>query len=169
MIIKYFDDTLYPKSQINNLRHTVRVFLKNENHKYMFLHIVGVDDFGKRDHYESIGGGIEKGESKVMALQREVLEECGLVVNNIQEIGTIIDRYYLINRETHSHFFYGEVNTTKQMPRHLTDMEKNLFDGFIYLDEDEVLNALNYDHQNNVGILVMRRDYCAFDYFLKNK
>lgn len=50
----------------------------------------------KNTYYKLPGGGIEKGESIIEALNREVMEEVGAKINIVSEIGTIIeykDRY----------------------------------------------------------------------------
>lgn len=167
MILARFDDLEYVKQPITHIRHTVRVFLKTQNNKYIFMKIKGADDFGERNHLESVGGGVEDNESLNEAILREVREETGYVVSNIKSIGTIIDRYYLIGRETHSHFFVGNVDTTNRKQTYWTDLEKFLFDEMVELSEDEVITALN-NPQTKIGKLIYRRDLLAFMKMLDN-
>lgn len=168
MILARFDDELYPKSEIKRIRHTVRLFIRDENDLYWFLVIRGEDDFGVRDHYETIGGGIEKNESFEEAIIREVREEIGCVPYAIRPIGTIIDRYYLIGRETHSHFFSVRIDSTKQTVNQLTPLEQTLFFDCIKVKKEEVSDILSLDKtQSKVDYLVQRRDVWAWEYALK--
>ncbi|MBR3841045.1 MAG: NUDIX domain-containing protein [Erysipelotrichales bacterium] len=161
MILKRFDDTEYPKTLITHLRHTVRIFLKTERNTYVFVKIKGSDDFGERNHIESIGGGIEGFETFDEALHREVLEETGYELLDYSYIGTIIDRYYLIARETHSHFFIGSINTTNKHETKLTSLEESLFDKLVELSEEEVLEELN-NPKTKIANLIYQRDLLAF-------
>lgn len=165
MIISRFDDTLYPKKEITHIRHTVRLFVQDENDLYWFLVIRGKDEFGIRHHYETIGGGMEKGENFHSAIQRELMEEIGYEANEIREMGTIIDRYYLIGRETHSHFFKVRIDSNKKHERHLTDLEKTLFSDLVKIPKEEIATILSLEQcQSKVDYLVHRRDLCAFQY-----
>ena len=164
MILKRFDDTEYPKTEIKKLRHTVRIFLKTERNTYIFVKIKGSDDFGERNHIESIGGGIEGFETFKEALEREVMEETGYELLDYSYIGTIIDRYYLLARETHSHFFVGSVNTSIKHNTNLTLLEESLFDRLVELSEEEVLEELS-NPKTKIAKLIYQRDLLAF----KNK
>lgn len=170
MILKRFEDELYSKSEIKQIRHTVRLFIKDENDLYWFLVIRGEDDFGVRNHYETIGGGIEKEESFEEAIVREVMEEIGCVPYDIKSIGTIIDRYYLINRETHSHFYSVRIDSTKQVEKQLTPLEQQLFFGCVKVKKEDVSDLLDLNKtQSKVDYLVQRRDLWAWEYALKNE
>ena len=79
-------DFIYPRSEIKINRKTVRVILVNEKKEIALLHILGKDKFGDRDHYETIGGGVNVNEDLITSLRREVLEEVGYTIKNIKEI-----------------------------------------------------------------------------------
>ena len=160
MIIARFDDTEYPKSYIDHIRHTIRIILRTQNDTYVFLKIKGSDDFGERNHIETIGGGMENNESFDDTIKREVKEETGYSLLSYDYIGTIIDRYYLIHRETHSHFFEGYIDTSKKDEVHLTELEKTLFDGLIELSYDEAIKELN-NPTGRVAKLIYQRDLFA--------
>ena len=168
MILARFDDTEYPKQNITHIRHTVRIILKNEGNKYIFLKIKGNDIFGERNHIETIGGGIEGYESMEHALLREVNEETGMNLKEYTYLGTIIDRYYSINRETHSHFFVGTIDTTDHRDLPLTDLEKQLYDGIVELTEDEVLEELQHP-KTKIAHNIYQRDRFAFEVARKKK
>ena len=74
-IIARIKDDLYPYEGYDHIRQTARAIAENEEGKLGFLHIVGEDLFGMRDHLESCGGGIEEGEGICEALLREIQEE----------------------------------------------------------------------------------------------
>ena len=86
-------DFIYPRSEIKINRKTVRVILVNERKEIALLHILGKDKFGDRDHYETIGGGVNVNEDLITSLRREVLEEVGYTIKNIKEIGKIDKTY----------------------------------------------------------------------------
>ena len=126
----------------------------------MKLH--GVDEFGEREGIESIGGGMEGFETFEETIKREVREESGYEVESYRLLGTIIDRYHLIQRETHSHFFVGEVDTTKQGPISRTPQEQKLMEGVVELSYSEALKELTHP-KNKVSKLIYRRDLLAFE------
>ncbi len=61
-IIARFRDDLFPYHGYDHIRYTARALIENEEGEFGFLHLVGEDFFGVRDHLETCGGGIEKGE-----------------------------------------------------------------------------------------------------------
>ena len=113
-IIGRFKDELFPYNGYDHIRYTARAIIENENNEFGFLHLVGEDFFGVRDHLESCGGGLEENEDLVDTIIREVKEEMGLSIRHLKLLGSIIDTYNLINRITLSTFFYCSVDTTKQ-------------------------------------------------------
>ena len=160
MILARFDDTEYPRSDIVQLRHTVRCFLRNTNGKWLVLQVDGNDIFGDRNHVETIGGGKENNESYEECLQREVLEETGYLVEKSWYIGTIIDRYYAIQRETHSHFFYATISSQKQKQRNLTEFEKTFELNIKEYTYDELIEELNHP-KTRIAKLIYQRDLFA--------
>ena len=69
------EDNIYPLTKINRTRETVRVILVNERKEIGLIHIKGIDKFGNRDHYETLGGGVNDNEDLITSLIREVKEE----------------------------------------------------------------------------------------------
>ena len=57
------DDDQYEFEGYDHIRYTARALAENQEGRFGFLHIVGEDFFGERDHLESCGGGMEEGES----------------------------------------------------------------------------------------------------------
>ena len=58
-IIARIKDDLYPYEGYDHIRQTARALCENEKGEFGFLHILGEDYFGIRDHLEACGGGIE--------------------------------------------------------------------------------------------------------------
>ncbi len=158
-ILGYLHDDQYPPAEISHIRYTARAIVFN-NDRFAFLPIRGEDDFGIRDHIETIGGGIEAGESAEETVIRECLEEAGIEVNIKDFLGVVVDHYHLIQRQTVSYFFLAEaINDGHQT--HRTDMEKSLMDEVLWLSEEECLKMLDMPVEK-IGRLIQRRDKIAF-------
>ena len=150
------EDFIYPKSEIKIKRKTVRVILVNDKKEIALLHILGKDKFGDRDHYETIGGGVNVNEDLITSLRREVLEEVGYTIKNIKEIGKIDIEYCLLNRIDESHFFYAEIDEYKGTS--LEEYEKEIFDKVEWFSLSSVDELYNKEVLN-VGKMIHKRDY----------
>ena len=64
VLIGKLTDDLYEYEGYDHVRFTARGLIENEEGKFGFLHIVGEDLFGERDHLETCGGGIEEKEHR---------------------------------------------------------------------------------------------------------
>lgn len=166
-MIARFEDDIYPKADITHIRHTARAFIVDEDNHYLFLHIRGEDEFGVRNHLETVGGGIEQGETAEEAVLREISEEAGFdSAEIICDLGIIEDTYNLIHRKTLSHFFAAKVKRSEQGKNHPTKSELTLFDDMVWIPQTQVESVLSdprYRHM--VGELVHRRDLCAFRFY----
>lgn len=158
MILHEFYDHEYPQSGFNTIRRTARSLTLNDEGKLGFLHVVGEDFFGVRDHLETIGGGLEIGESDEAALQREVQEEIGYTCTIVADLGKIIDRYNLIDRITVSHFFVSRIG--ERVASNRTEEEKILLEGVLWLSLEEAL-AYYEKPLTKVNLLIQQRDQCA--------
>lgn len=165
-LIAHYEDTFWENVPIENLRFTSRVFVRNDEGQYAFLHIVGEDFLGVRNHLETCGGGVEENETFLEAAIREVEEEIGVKAKNYREIGAIIDRLNPIQRMTCSVFFYAELDEIYENTNR-TDDEKILIDSVLWLYPDEVIRRLS-QAQSFVDAFVHRRDLRAFIYLLEN-
>lgn len=163
-LLAVYDDPFYEDKGIQSVRFTARVFLKNQEGKYAFLHILGEDGFGHRNHLESAGGGVEEGESFLQAAQREVQEELGMVAKDFNLIGMVIDEYHLIHRMTCSVYFSATLshqNGTTQR----TDEEKLLIEKIEWLKPEEIFRTLT-SADSFIGNLVHRRELTAFTEYI---
>lgn len=153
------DDDQYVQSEITHVRFTARAIAVKDN-LFAFLSIKGEDDFGIRDHIESLGGGIDEGEDAQITIVRECLEEAGFEVEVKALLGVIVDRYYFIQRQTFSYFFLVEVKNI-QSQTHRMPMEQTLMQEILWLSESETLRMLDFPVEK-IGRLIQRRDKVAF-------
>lgn len=161
-------DDQYPYQGINNIRYTARGLIENSKGKFCFLHIVGEDYFGKRDHLETCGGGLEENEYLDDCLIREVKEELGYSIKDIKLIGSILDCYNLINRITYSTFFHCYIDEDITLESNRTDEEQSLIKEVLWLDPLEALDWLEKKSINKCDKLVHARDKLALRYYLQN-
>lgn len=158
-ILGNLQDDQYPISEISHTRYTARAIIVDKD-RFAFLPIRGEDDFGIRDHIETIGGGIEEGESAQETIIRECLEEAGIEIKIRTFLGVVVDHYHLIQRQTVSSFFLVDViNAEHQTDR--TEMEQTLMNEVLWLSEEECLKMLDQPVEK-IGILIQRRDKIAF-------
>ena len=151
----------------DHIRYTARALAENQEGRFGFLHIVGEDLFGERDHLESCGGGMEEGESLFDTIKREVMEELGLEVQSCEYVGTIIDSYNLIKRITVSSFFHCLVDSSTLQETHRTEEEQILIKEIVWLTPEEAMDWLENRAEHKVDKLVQRRDAMALRYYLE--
>jgi 8-oxo-dGTP diphosphatase len=163
-LLAIYDDPFYADEGIDSLRFTARVFLRDEVNRFAFLRIFGEDGFGHRNHLESAGGGVEEGESFLQAAQREVMEELGVVAQDFDLIGLVIDEYHLLKRMTCSVYFAARL-VSKNGPTNRTEEEKLLIAKIEWLTPDEVMKILSVA-VSPVDNLVHRRELTAFTHYL---
>lgn len=159
----YLEDNLFDKQDIIYERHTVRVIIENDEGKYGYIRIKGSDIFGERNHLESCGGGIEKGESQLDTLHREVKEEMGCTCEVIAYLGTIVHDFNVIQRRTYAYYYFVRLLDDK-MNTELTDLEKTLFDSIEWLTLEEVKYELSLPN-SKIGTLVHQRELIALELF----
>ena len=135
-------DQEFPYTGINHVRDISRGVIYNDNNQIALIHLKGDDIFGHRDYYETPGGGKEKGETFKDALIREIKEEIGVDIDNIEEIGRVIDFYNLINRENNNHYYLAHAKEITDKVK-LNEYEKDLFESIVWVDIDKVLEVFN--------------------------
>lgn len=170
MLIAILEDNAFRKKMKipYDKRWTVRALAYNEEGRLCFLRIKGSDMFGKRNHLETVGGGVENDESLEEALFREVREEIGYECEIVEELGVVVDHYNLINRENISTYFVVKLtNNLGHTAR--SEEEQNLISGVEFLDEQDALKMLSDYQKQTVNELVQRRDYYALKYYMKKR
>ena len=101
-----------------------------------------------KKEYKLPGGGIELQENKIEAFKREILEETGCLVKEIQEIGYTEELKSLENFKQISYVFVAKVDkNTGEL--NLTDMEKEEGAEVLWMD---IISAEKYieDCYNNL-------------------
>lgn len=167
MNYKTIKDFIYPKNQLENKkRKTVRALLIKDN-KIGLLHIKGDDlAFGKRNHLETPGGGIDDSESPIEALKREILEETGFTIKNIQYVTTVAVEYNPLNRIDVSKIYACVIDEDTHKTA-LLDYEKEIFDGFSFYSLDTIEETFQEIHDDNVSKLIYQRDLYAINKYKK--
>ncbi|MCR4854875.1 MAG: NUDIX hydrolase [Erysipelotrichaceae bacterium] len=167
-VIARIDDDLYPFEGYDHIRYTARALAENEEGKFGFLHIVGEDYFGVRDHLETCGGGMEENEGIFDTLEREILEEMGYKSKKMTMIGHVLDAYNLIGRITYSSFAHVLLDTSQSFLPERTEEEKILIKEILWLDPEEALYRLEHQFTSKVDLIVQRRDAAVLRYYLEN-
>ena len=156
-MIGHVNDVVYEDAPIIKIRNTSRGFIIKDD-KIALIHVVGEDDFGKRDHYETPGGGVED-EDFVSCLRREIIEELGYEIDDISEVGIVSNNYYLLNRCDVAHYFVA--HATKYVGNHYTDLETTLFKEVIWVPIKEIFDFYQKNDSKNVGLIIHKRDMLA--------
>jgi 8-oxo-dGTP pyrophosphatase MutT (NUDIX family) len=146
------------------IRKAVRAFLFKDN-KFCLIHIDGEDKFGKRNHYETPGGGVENGENLITALKREMSEETGFEIDNITEIGKISIEYKLVNRIDEENYFYCEACAKHET--HLLEYEKSLFKELNWFTINEAIEMYKKHKTTKCGEMIHERDFNALLYLIR--
>ena len=158
-------DTFYPPAPIERERDAVRGIVLNDKNEIALLHMLGLDVFADRDHFELPGGGVELGEDFETALRREMGEEIGLEIEILAEVGIIANEYNRIRRRDVQHFYLARAVGTR--PMHRTALEKKLVHAVVWVPAGEILSMYDTRPVENVGIEVHTRDRIAVAEALK--
>lgn len=169
MLIAILEDKVFRKTtkEAYTKRWTVRCFAYNQNNELVFLRIKGMDALGKRDHLETVGGGVEHEEELEDAIKREVKEEIGYNCEIVENIGYVVDHYNLLNRETISTYFIVKLKEHVGGSRSKT--EEKLIHGLETYKETDALYELSQYKRRTVDELVQRRDLIALKHYMKKK
>jgi len=121
----------------------------------------------KHNYHKLPGGGVEKGEDLLAALQREVLEETGCSVEvRSQNVGIIIEYRDEYEELQISYCFVADV---VGQPRAASFTEKEISDGFQlqWVNVDQAIDTLKSDQPDDyLGKFIKQRD---LEFLLKAK
>lgn len=136
------------------IREAARAVLFDENGLVPLLFV------SKYNYHKIPGGGIDKGEDKLQALAREVLEEAGSEIKVIGEVGKIIEFRSKWNFKQVSYCYLGQV-ISKVKPNFT---EKELSQGFklMWLPLDEAILKIENDKPENYEGSFIRERELAF-------
>ena len=127
----------------------------------------------KHNYHKLPGGGIEAGEDISIALNREMMEEVGVNINVLGEVGTIIEYRNKYQQLQISYCFYGEVKGNIKETS-FTDEEINNGFQLKWIALEEAVSTLENDIPDNyVGKFIQNRDLLflkkAYDILKVNK
>lgn len=128
--MRYLKDPNEPIKSIEKIRVSVRAILLNEKAELGYLYYQGQDLFGIRNHFESVGGGINPQESLIDALKREVKEETGFTIQDIDYLESIIDEYGKLNQVNVHHYFVCRIKKVGE--KNLQGYEKELIQSLVF-------------------------------------
>ena len=108
-LMLHLQDEEWPFTYIDHDREIVRAIVFDEEGLLYFVRAERDDDFGKATLIETSGGGVEKGEDLLHAIQRELKEELGASVEVLCKIGVVSDYYNLIHRHNINNYYLCKV------------------------------------------------------------
>lgn len=154
--MKVIKDEIYPYQKIEKERQTVRGVVLKDN-KVALLKIKTEDIFGIRDHYELPGGGIEKGENKITALERELKEEIGVIIGKANYIDQVAVEYSLLQRRDVATCYYTFVKDF--CSNQLTKYEKSIVQAVEWIDIDQAIKIMDQNIKGVASIIYTRDSY----------
>ena len=155
-VIAHLKDNEFPDNGYNHTRKIVRGIVYNDNFEIALIRIHNTDIFGERDLLETPGGGVEKGETLLDGFKREIKEEIGATIDNIEEIGRVVDFYNLIYRRNNNHYYLAHIKSLGE--NHWTNYEKTLFEGVRFLNIDDAIKAYESFRDLPVNNIVKNRE-----------
>ncbi len=150
-------DTQWNKEYIDHDRNIVRAIVYDENRMFYFVRAVRDDEFGKATLIETSGGGVEKGEDLITAVQRELKEELGVSVDVVCKIGIVSDYYNLIHRHNINNYFLCKIKSFGQKNLTQDEIEKFHLSTLKMSYEEAVIE---YENRKNskLGTLIANRE-----------
>ena len=149
-------DNQFEDNGWDNERLIVRGICYNDKKEVALIHLLCDDFFGHRDYYETPGGGVEENEALEEALKRELTEELGADIDNIEEIGRVVDFYNKINRKNNQHYYLCHL--TKLSEKHLTRYEKIIMENVVWVDIDTAIKLYKESKDTPISILVKKKE-----------
>lgn len=173
-ILKINDEIIGEKVyEIKNpkTREAVRTILFNHKGEIAILHKKN------KNEYKLIGGGIEKDESLEKALKREVIEEAGCEIKNIEKLGYVEELRTINNFMQISYIYISEVEKDKK-ELNFTKQEKDEGAELCWLLPEVALEYIKKSYDKLIpskysdlynSKMVIKRDELILEYYLKNK
>lgn len=144
------------------LRRASRALIFHENK-------IAVLKAAKLNLHKLPGGGIDKTESAIQGLRREVLEETGCKINNIIDLGITIEYRDMIEMLQISYVFIGNVHRIVGTPA-FTQKERDEGFQLLWLNVPEtIIKMRNEDKPNTyAGGYVHARDLAILQHYIRH-
>lgn len=157
-LIREIDDTDIEREEMNNqdiaysLRKASRAVVSNSLKQIALVYV-------SKDKYHKLpGGGLENNEDSIQALNRELIEEAGVEVDVLDEVGMIIEYRNEHRLLQISYCYVGEVADPPIAPSFTTE-EKNQGCILKWVNIEEAISLMEEDHPRNyVGQFIKERD-----------
>lgn len=135
------------------LRNAVRIVVFDDDNN------VGLLNLANRGYHTLPGGGIDPGESRLTALQRECREEIGCAVRVLGELGSIKEYRPGVGKLQISYCYVGTVDGEKGSPR-FTEEEVEKGCTVVWVTLEKAIGLLEADNPQDdyLGPFVKERD-----------
>ena len=141
------------------IRKAARSIAFNKDGKIPLLNV------SKKNYHKLAGGGIEEGEDIMIALKREMLEEVGANIGDLEEIGVIVEYRNKAELLQFSYYYKSKV-IGELVETAYTEEEKN--NGFMleWKTLEEAITLLENDKPIDYeGQFIVKRDLGFLQYF----
>lgn len=156
-VIARLQDTEFPYKEANHTRQVVRGIVYDDDFRIALIRVQLTDDFfGERDLYETPGGGKNPDETLLEGFKREIKEEVGAELDNIIELGRVIDFYNKIGRRNDNHYYMGHITSLGEKHMEAYELEWGLHPEFLTIDE--AIYAYEHFRSTPVNNLVKQRE-----------
>lgn len=136
-VLQIFNPEYASEKEINtySIREAARAVVFDSEGKIALLYVA------TKNYYKLPGGGLEGGEDRLVALERECVEEIGCDIEVLEEIGLTVEHRKMSNLKQISYCYLGRVRGEKSAPQFT---EKETTDGFeiVWLSYEEALHKL---------------------------
>ena len=154
-LLNVFKDDVFPYSYIDHDRLVVRAIIISEKKEIYLIKVQRDDLFGNATYLETPGGGVNKDENLIEALKREIVEECGLNVEIIDEIGIVEDDYNIIHRHNITCYYLCKI--VSKCETHREEYESIWFKSLDFYDIDKVISICEKPN-SDIAKIVYRRE-----------
>jgi len=113
---------------------------------------------GKHGYHKLPGGGLEKGEDRMLALRREVMEETGCEIEVLSEVGRVFEFRSKQNMEQISYCYMAQVSSRGEPQFTPSEVERGF--SLMWLEFEDAMRRLESDvAEDYSGSFIVRRDF----------